>query len=107
MAYIGIVAVQHVGRNSEARGWKRRSYAEFDMSSYTNPEARLSTEYTHQPVAATLAGLVAVARQQIITWALRARDRHDLAKLSERELLDMPFSRSAALAEARKPFWRA
>jgi uncharacterized protein YjiS (DUF1127 family) len=77
------------------------------MSSYTNPETPLSTWHPHQQIAATLAGLFASARQQIVIWALRAQDRRDLANLSDRELLDMPFSRSAALVEARKPFWRA
>jgi uncharacterized protein YjiS (DUF1127 family) len=77
------------------------------MSSYTNPEARLSPWHPHQQIAAAFAGFLASTRQQIIVWASRAQDRRDLAHLSDRELLDMPFSRSAALEEARKPFWRA
>ena len=39
-------------------------------------------------------------------WAKRARERSELAQLSSYELRDFGASRSAAIAEARKPFWR-
>jgi len=40
-------------------------------------------------------------------WRSRARGRRDLAALSDRCLRDIGLSRSDALREIRKPFWRA
>ena len=40
-------------------------------------------------------------------WQERARGRRDLAALSDRSLRDIGLSRSDALREIRKPFWRA
>src|SRR5258708_32227884 len=87
---LALLQCSMLGATQKPRGWERRSYAEFDMSSYTNPEARFSPWHPHQQIAATLAGFLASARQQIIVWASRAQDRRDLARLSDREFLDMP-----------------
>lgn len=40
------------------------------------------------------------------TWRQRARERRELARLSEAELRDFGASSSEAFAEAHKPFWR-
>jgi uncharacterized protein YjiS (DUF1127 family) len=50
-----------------------------------------------------LADLTALFRK----WRSRARGRRDLAALSDRSLRDIGLSRSDALREIRKPFWRA
>jgi len=40
-------------------------------------------------------------------WRKRARERAELMDLGERELHDFGASRSDAIAEGSKPFWRA
>lgn len=40
-------------------------------------------------------------------WRMRARSREELATMDERMLTDIGLTRSAALFEASKPFWRA
>ena len=40
------------------------------------------------------------------TWQRRARQRAELAQLSDLELHDLPVSRVEADFEMRKPFWR-
>ena len=40
------------------------------------------------------------------TWQSRARQRHDLAALTDEQLADIGISRSAARNESGKPFWR-
>ncbi len=39
-------------------------------------------------------------------WHRRLRERQELARLSDRDLYDFGASRSDAIAELRKPFWR-
>lgn len=39
-------------------------------------------------------------------WAARRRQRLDLASLSDWQLRDLGLSAEAAMAEARRPFWR-
>ena len=41
------------------------------------------------------------------TWRRRALERSALARLDERELRDIGINRIEALAEIRKPLWRA
>ena len=41
------------------------------------------------------------------TWRRRLRDRRELALMSDRSLRDLGLTRSDALHEIRKPFWRA
>jgi uncharacterized protein YjiS (DUF1127 family) len=41
------------------------------------------------------------------TWFQRARQRRQLAELSDRQLADIGISRTEACAEAGKPFWQA
>ncbi len=65
-----------------------------------------------RPPVAALAGTglawrLAAAFALIGTWHDRARERRELARLDERLLRDIGVSRYDALAEARKPFWRA
>ena len=40
-------------------------------------------------------------------WRRRARERSQLARLSERDLHDIGMSRGTVYAELQKPFWRA
>ncbi len=42
----------------------------------------------------------------LLRWQQRAEERHALEALSDHILKDIGISRSDALAEARKPFWR-
>ena len=44
---------------------------------------------------------------QLRVWRRRARERNQLARLSERDLHDIGMSRGTVYAELRKPFWRA
>ena len=46
----------------------------------------------------------AIDRLQL--WQRRRRERGELARLSDRELYDFGASRSDAMAELNKPFWR-
>ena len=46
-------------------------------------------------------------RALLLVWAQRARQRRQLAELSDRQLDDVGISRSEAMDEARKPFWRS
>jgi uncharacterized protein YjiS (DUF1127 family) len=51
-----------------------------------------------------------VARQGLdllFTWQERARQRRDLAAMPDHLLHDIGVSRSDALSESAKPFWRA
>jgi len=41
------------------------------------------------------------------TWRRRLRDRRELASMSDMSLRDLGLTRSEALYEIRKPFWRA
>ena len=70
-----------------------------------------SNTQSRPPVAALagtgLAQRLAAAFALIGTWHDRARQRRELSRLDERLLRDIGVSRYDALAEARKPFWRA
>lgn len=41
----------------------------------------------------------------LLAWQDRARERHDLAAMSDRALRDVGLSRADIEAESRKPFW--
>jgi len=43
----------------------------------------------------------------LLTWQMRANERHHLAALDDHVLRDMGLGRADALREAEKPFWRA
>ena len=43
----------------------------------------------------------------LLLWQSRANQRHALARLDDRMLRDLGLSRSEAVWESRKPFWRA
>lgn len=45
-------------------------------------------------------------RARIDEWRRRARSRHDLMRLGDRELWDVRLTRADAQREASKPFWK-
>ena len=61
----------------------------------TNRDAQPSRSYGHRLIAL------------IGTWRRRLRDRRELASMSDMSLRDLGLTRSDALHEIRKPFWRA
>jgi uncharacterized protein YjiS (DUF1127 family) len=69
------------------------------------PSPRTAAEAPpHRPSPVSwLTRLVGVA----LGWQQRAAQRRDLAGLDGRQLTDLGLSRTDALAEYRKPFWRA
>ena len=44
---------------------------------------------------------------ELLTWQERARQRHRLHLMGERELRDIGLSRADVEGECAKPFWRA
>ncbi|MEQ9349867.1 MAG: DUF1127 domain-containing protein [Alphaproteobacteria bacterium] len=58
-------------------------------------------------VLAAAGRLAATAMATVGLWRRRARDRRDLASLSDRDLRDIGIDRFTARREAAKPFWRA
>ena len=46
------------------------------------------------------------AAEIVLLWMERARQRRELAELSDRMLRDIGLTRTDAWAEADKPFWR-
>jgi uncharacterized protein YjiS (DUF1127 family) len=58
--------------------------------------------HTHLPLPAFLTRVSGIAS----SWQRRARQRAELAQLSDVELHDLPVSRVEADFEMRKPFWR-
>jgi uncharacterized protein YjiS (DUF1127 family) len=58
--------------------------------------------------ALRLAGFTATGLVNILLqWHERARQRYDLAELSDHVLKDLGLSRADVEGEVRKPFWRA
>jgi uncharacterized protein YjiS (DUF1127 family) len=57
--------------------------------------------------ALALASLRTTAARLIGTWLTRVRSRRALRRLDDRLRRDIGVDRYAAMAEARKPFWRA
>jgi len=57
----------------------------------------------------TIADAIAALRSRLFEtiheWRRRARSRHDLMKLSDRDLWDLRLTRVDAQQEASKPFW--
>ena len=60
-------------------------------------------QVTNYQPSSIVRGLVA----QLRLWRRRARERSQLARLSERDLHDIGMSRGTVYAELQKPFWRA
>lgn len=52
------------------------------------------------------AALIAAGMERLLLWQERARQRRELAALSDDLLKDIGLSRSGAFEESRKPFWR-
>jgi uncharacterized protein YjiS (DUF1127 family) len=64
---------------------------------------RRGTKTTHaNPLAAACRSVLAT----VALWAQRVRERRELTRLSDYELRDFGASRSTAIGEASKPFWR-
>jgi uncharacterized protein YjiS (DUF1127 family) len=63
--------------------------------------------FRHTTVAATPAALLGRAWVALRLWRERARQRTHLAEISPQMLNDIGISRTAARAEAGKPFWLA
>jgi uncharacterized protein YjiS (DUF1127 family) len=57
--------------------------------------------------AGSLSAHAAAAGRVLVVWFRRASSRRRLASLPEAALKDIGISRYDALAESRKPFWRA
>lgn len=57
--------------------------------------------------AAPSTSIGAELRRTTGLWLARARQRRELAELSDGQLDDIGISREQALCEAAKPFWRA
>ena len=55
-----------------------------------------------RPATRGLRALLAI----VAAWRRRVRERRELMWLSDRELNDFGASRTDAIAEANKPFWR-
>jgi uncharacterized protein YjiS (DUF1127 family) len=71
--------------------------------SLTNCQALpYSARYAAPPRSGLFARLIATLRQ----WQDQARERRELASLSERELRDMRASSADVWHEIRQPFWR-
>jgi uncharacterized protein YjiS (DUF1127 family) len=51
-------------------------------------------------------GLLARLADNVALWMRRARDRAELAQLSERDLRDARISHATLRTELAKPFWR-
>jgi uncharacterized protein YjiS (DUF1127 family) len=47
------------------------------------------------------------AADVVLVWHQRARERRQLLELSDHMLRDIGISRSDAIGEAERPFWRA
>ena len=61
----------------------------------------------HQVTNYQLSSIVNRLVAQLRLWRRRARERNQLARLSERDLHDIGMSRGTVYAELQKPFWRA
>ncbi len=71
--------------------------------SLTNCQA---VRYPSRFAAATRPGLLARLTDTLRRWHRHARERQELAHLSERELRDMRVSSADVWHETRQPFWR-
>jgi len=60
----------------------------------------------HQVTNYQLSSIVNRLVAQLRLWRRRARERSQLARLSERDLHDIGMSRGTVYAELQKPFWR-
>lgn len=61
----------------------------------------------HRSGARSLLSGPEVATDLLLTWLDRYAQRRQLARLDPRMLKDIGVSQAEAVAEARKPFWRA
>lgn len=61
----------------------------------------------HRSGARSLSSGLEAATDLLLTWLDRYAQRRQLARLDPRMLKDIGVSQAEAVAEARKPFWRA
>jgi uncharacterized protein YjiS (DUF1127 family) len=74
------------------------------MAEWTSPISPTSS--ARRPSARWLGRIAATVFARLLRWQERAEERHALEALNEHMLKDIGVSRSDAIAEARKPFWR-
>src|SRR5690348_2557365 len=93
----------------------RELYALMSEAATTNAKRRAMATAQLQPLRAAARGVErtispASRRRHLITklliWWQRARQRHELAQLSEAQLRDIGVTRGMARYEADKPFWQ-
>ena len=73
-----------------------------DMTTRTDFQSYTAQHGILEQAMDGLVGLV----ETLFAWQDRAKQRHQLAQLDDRELADIGVSYAAASAEADKPFWR-
>ncbi len=72
------------------------------MSTFT-----LTTQTFRRQAEGSLPISMAEVLALVGSWYQRARQRRQLAELSDRQLADIGISRAEARAEAQRPFWQA
>ncbi|HEX7969332.1 MAG TPA: DUF1127 domain-containing protein, partial [Stellaceae bacterium] len=78
----------------------------FTMISVAREPVAARVRRDRRPQAAASEGLIARIARIVAAWHRRARDREQLARLSERELRDIGMTPGDAAWECAKPFWR-
>jgi uncharacterized protein YjiS (DUF1127 family) len=68
--------------------------------SYPAESLHARSEFLPQP-----ASIAARLRAIVLEWQRRTRGRHELARLTHRELRDLGYSTCDVKAETDKPFW--
>jgi uncharacterized protein YjiS (DUF1127 family) len=69
--------------------------------------ARAATQPRRTVAVPAPGALLTALVLRLLEWQRRARERHELAALSDEALRDVGLSRADIFEEARKPFWRA
>lgn len=70
-------------------------------------QARAATQARPAAILASPGAVLTGLVLQLLDWQRRARERQELAELSDAALRDVGLSRADIFAEVRKPFWRA
>lgn len=70
------------------------------LTKYQPPSVSLQLRTTRRPAA------IPRLRSLFRLWRQRARERHELARLDQRDLRDIGLSRLEVYDEISKPFWR-
>ena len=77
------------------------------MSSNQSPCAASLSQGIRPSFAQARTSSIADLWRLVSEWSARARQRRDLARLTDGQLWDIGVRREDALVEARKPFWQA